>query len=99
MRCIVRSFILGFILGGAALYGSMCFHVVRTEDGYHFVPKTALTVRDSYVDIRSFDIGAWREHVPLAEAIMKAGKSELMHGAAESAVQNALENLLDRQRR
>jgi hypothetical protein len=92
----MRGFIPGFITGAAALYASMCFHVVRANDGHHFVPKTALTFRDTYVDIRSFDVGQWRDHVPLAEAMMKAGKSDLVQGAAESAVRNALESLWNR---
>ena len=95
----MRSFILGFILGAATLYGSMCFHIIRAADGHHVVAKTALTFRDTYVDIRPFDVGQWKDHVPLAEAMMKADKSELIQGAAESAIQNALENIWDRQRR
>jgi hypothetical protein len=89
----MRGFVMGFIAGAAALYGSMCFHVVRAGDGYHFVPKTALTFRDSYVDIRTMDASQWREHVPLAEAMIKADKRELIQEAASNAVQNAFENL------
>ena len=92
----MRNFVLGFIVGAAALYGSMCFHVVRAESGHHFVPKTALTFKDSYVDIRQFNIGTWRDHVPLAEAIMKANKPELVQQSAATAVENALDDLMNR---
>ena len=94
----MRNFILGCIVGAAGLYGSMCFHVIRAKDGHHFVPKMALTFKDSYVDIREFDVAAWREHVPLAEAIMKSGKSQLVQESAENAVANAFDHLLNRQR-
>jgi hypothetical protein len=93
----MRGLVLGFIAGAASLYGSMCFHIVRASDGHHVVAKSALTFRDTYVDVRSFDVGEWRNHVPLAEAIMKANKPELMQGAAESALRNAFDGLWDRQ--
>jgi len=74
----------------------MCFHVVRAADGHHFVPKTALTFKDSYVDIREFDIVKWREHVPLAEAIIQSDKRQLIQNAATTAVENAFDHVLDR---
>ena len=92
----MRNFILGCIVGAAGLYGSMCFHIVRAKDGHHFVPKTALTFRDSYVDIRAFDVGAWRDHVPLAEAMLKSNKQELLQDSATIAVENAFDQLLNR---
>jgi hypothetical protein len=95
----MRNFILGCIVGAAGLYGSMCFHVVRANDGHHFVPKSALTFKDSYVDIRSFDMSTWRDHVPLAEAMMKSGKPQLVQESAANAVENAFGELLNRAKR
>ena len=95
----MRGFIPGFIAGAAALYGSMCFHIVYADDGYHFVPKNALTFKDTYVDIRHFTFADWRDHVPLAEAMMKAEKHEVIRDAAQNAVHNAWDNLWDGQRR
>ena len=92
----MRNFILGCIVGAAGLYGSMCFHVVRAADGHHFVPKTALTFKDSYVDIRDFDLTQWREHVPLAEAMIKSDKRELIQNAATAAVENAFDHIIQR---
>ena len=68
----MRGFFPGFIVGAVTLYVSMCFHIVVANDGYHFVPKTALTFKDTYVDIRQFPVVEWRNHVPLAEAMMKS---------------------------
>ena len=91
----MRNFILGFVVGAASLYGSMCFHIVRAEDGHHYIPKSALTFKDSYVDIRNFDVAKWRDHVPLAEAIMKS-EPELVQNAAAVAVENAFDQLINR---
>jgi hypothetical protein len=93
----MRGFTTGFIAGAAVLYGSMCFHVVLADDGYHFVQKTALTFKDTYADIRRYDVAEWRNHVPLAEAMLKAEKHEVIRNSAQGAVQNAFENLWNRQ--
>ena len=95
----MRNFVLGFFAGAAALYSSMCFHVVRADNGTHMVAKTALTFRDSYVDVRKFDVAEWREHVPLAEALLKANKKELMGDGVENSVRNAWDNLWEPRRR
>jgi hypothetical protein len=90
----VRNFLLGFVVGAASLYGSMCFHIVRAEDGHHFVPKTGLSFRDTYVDIRKFGLSEWRGHVGLAEAILKADKSKLMGGSAENTFRDVFDGFL-----
>ena len=95
----MRSFFPGFIAGVVTLYVSMCFHIVIANDGYHFVPKTALTFKDTYVDIRQFSILEWRNHVPLAEAMMKAEKHDVIRDGGQNAVHNAFDNLWDQQRR
>jgi hypothetical protein len=48
------------------------------------------------VDIRNFDVAAWRDHVPLAEAILKADKPQLIQDAAATAVENAFDQLSKR---
>jgi hypothetical protein len=95
----MRGFVPGFIAGAVTLYVSMCFHVVIASDGYHFVPKTALTFKDTYVDIRQFSVTDWRNHVPLAEAMMKAEKHDVIQDAGQNAVHNAFDNLWNQQKR
>lgn len=95
----MRGFILGAVVGAAVLYASMCFHIILADDGYHFVPKTALTFRDTYVDVREFTIVDWRDHVPMAEAMMKAEKHDVIRDAGQDAVKNAFENMWNRQKR
>jgi len=72
----------------------MCFHIVRTEEGYQFVPKTGLSFRDTYVDIRKFTLPEWREHVGLAEALVKSGKGGLIQGTAENTAREIFDSLL-----
>ena len=91
----MRNFILGCMVGAVTLYGSMCFHVVRARDATHVIPKMALTFTDTYVDIREFGVPEWRKHVPLAEALIRANKRELMSDALENSVRNAWDNLLE----
>ncbi|MFO0869591.1 MAG: hypothetical protein U0935_11720 [Pirellulales bacterium] len=90
----MRNFVLGFFCGAVALYGSMSFHVVRAEDGHHVIKKTSLTFYDTYVDIRAFGLGDWKEHAALADALQKSEKKDLMQGATEHALRNSFDRLL-----
>ncbi len=92
----MRNFVLGFLAGAACLYSSMCFHIVQADKGTYLIPKTALTFRDTFVDIRQFGVVEWKQHVPLAEAMIKSDKEELMNEAVGNSVRNAWDNLWDR---
>ena len=89
----MRNFVIGFFVGAATLYGSMSFHVVRADDGYHFIAKTGLTFRDTYVDIRQFGFAEWKDHVGLAEAMHKSDRSDLLQGATQKAIRGTLDGL------
>ncbi len=95
----IGSFLVGMVVGAATLYGSMSFHIVRAEDGHHFVPKVALHFSESYVDIRQFTVADWREHVNLAQAIVKAEKTDLLKDAAQISFQNTFDELFEKRRR
>jgi hypothetical protein len=92
----MRGFLLGFVVGAATLYGSMCFHIIRTNEGHQVLAKTGLTFRDTYVDIRQFGLTDWRDHVALAEALVKSDKADLMGNSAENTVRDVFDNLLTR---
>jgi hypothetical protein len=93
----MRNFIVGYLAGAISLYVALGFHVVRTQDGHHVIAKTSLALRDTYVDIRPFGVNEWKDHLELADAMRKAGKDELVKGAAESAVRRTLDGLFHRE--
>ena len=89
-------FLLGFLLGGATIYGSLHYHLVRAHDGFHFIPKLTSTFSQTYVDIREFGFEQWAAHQSLALAITRAEKTELMHGVAVEPLRETLNGFLDR---
>lgn len=89
------SFLLGLVIGGAAVFGGLKYHVVHAEDGFHFVPKAYAGFDEIYVDIRGFDLSDWSEHKSLASALMKADKGHLLGGAAGNQLQNAMGGLMN----
>lgn len=88
------TFILGFLLGGAVVWWSLHYHVVRANDGFHYVPKVTSTFSESYVDIRSFGFEEWNQHRELAFALTQADKTSLMQGVATDAFENAVNSAL-----
>jgi hypothetical protein len=66
------SFVTGSVLGGALVYGSLCWHVLRTDDGYEFVRKTSGDFAETYVDVRNFSMSDW----PTSSRRRKSGCSK-----------------------
>ena len=78
--------LLGAILGGGGVFCAQNYHVVRSDEGYHAVPKISATFKEAYVDIRGFGVADWAEHRALAVAIVKAKKDHLIQEPAAETV-------------
>ena len=89
------AFVLGFLIGGATVYASLHYHIVRAHDGVHFIPKMSSTFAETYVDIRNFGFEEWNQHRGLALAIGQAGKTHLLQGVAIAPIQNAVDGMRD----
>lgn len=93
----VSSFFLGVVVGAVGLYCATTYHVVRADDGVHFVPKVSSGLGGAYVDIREFDTAQWHEHKNVALALINAQKGDLIADTATADLrqnaQKALESL------
>ena len=94
----MRGFVIGFVTGAATLYVAMCFHVVRAKDGFHLVSKTAVSLKDPYVDIREFGFSDWQEHPELAADLARADKSDIMQDSASDSLHRSFDDLLHRKK-
>lgn len=81
------ALVVGALLGAAAVYGSLNFHVLRTDNGVDFVRKSQSNLKDTYVDVRHFGVGDWLDHPELAQDLTKAGKQALMSDAAAESIE------------
>ncbi len=88
------SFVLGVIVGAGLVFGALKYHVVRADDGIHFVPKVTSGFEDTYADIREFGIDDWTQHRALSMALVKAGKGDLMDDAATFQLRETLDGWL-----
>jgi len=89
------SFLLGVVIGGAAVFGTLKYHVVYADDGVHIVPKVFAGFDDIFVDVRGFDFSDWNEHKSLAAALVKADKQHLLKDAAANQLQESVDSLLN----
>jgi hypothetical protein len=88
------SFILGLAIGAGFYHLAMHNHVIRANDGYHLIAKSAPRLADVFVDIREFTPADWAERPELALALQQAGLANLMTDSVENAVREGLDNLL-----
>jgi hypothetical protein len=95
MRSIFSAFLFGIAVGAAGMYTSQTYHVVRANDGFHFVPKMSTDFADTYVDIRSFTLRDWEQHRTLAVALTKANKTHLLDDSAGDQIRQAAQGVLN----
>ena len=91
----IPAFLFGVFFGAMGMFLSMNYHLVRSKDGFHLVPKMAAKFEQPYVDIRNFTLDDWKQHQSLAVAIMKANKSNLMQESALDNFRDATQSLID----
>ncbi|MFG0255749.1 MULTISPECIES: hypothetical protein [Rhodopirellula] len=92
----MSRFFFGLFLGAALMYGAMHYHLVRGQDGVFMVPKVTSDLRDVYVDIRGFTLEDWKQHKPLAAAIMNSDRSEVLSDSTLSGFRDNVHSLVDR---
>lgn len=92
----MSKFFFGMILGAVLMYGSMHYHLVRGEDGIFMVPKMTNDLGDVYVDIRNFTLEDWKQHKPLAAAIMNSDRSEILADSTLSGFRDSMHSIVDR---
>jgi hypothetical protein len=91
----MSRFIAGMICGATLLFIAMHYHVVRGKDGVFLVPKITNNLSDVYVDIRQYDLSDWKEHKPLAAAIMQSNRSHLLEDASLGSFRESTRALVD----
>jgi hypothetical protein len=88
--------VVGIVLGAGLVYGALSYHVLRTDKGFEFIPKAEATFGETYLDVRAFGVSHWTEHPKVAQAVVKAGKEELLEDAATHSLRQGVNNLLER---
>ncbi|TWT74338.1 hypothetical protein [Allorhodopirellula solitaria] len=90
------KFFSGVVLGAALIYNAMHFHLVRGQNGVFMVSKETSNLSDVYVDIRNFTLDDWRQHKPLAAAMVKSDHSELLDDATLAGFRENMHSIVDR---
>ncbi len=87
--------LLGFAIGGSAIYGAFNYHVVKADPGFELVPKHTASLSEIYVDIRNFSVSDWAAHPALSADIVAAEKSQLLSKSPANSVEGEVKNLLN----
>lgn len=89
------SFLGGVVVGGAAVFVGLKYHVVRATDGVHLVPKVQAQFDEAYVDIRKFGFEDWNKHRSLAVAMVQADKGYLMQETTTDSLRRSVDSVLE----
>ena len=88
------SFLCGVALGGGVVFGSLSYHVLRTNDGVQVVPKLSPDFHEAYVDVRQFTPMDWARHKSVVAAIVRAKRESIFQGAAIESLNQGVTGLV-----
>ena len=91
----MSRFFAGMICGALLLFVAMHYHVVRGNNGVVLVPKISNNLTDIYTDVREFGLEDWKNHKPLAAAIMRSSESHLLEDSAYRSFADRVRDLAD----
>jgi hypothetical protein len=94
MRRRWLTFMCGVAVGGLLIYGALNYHIIRSRDGMHLVPKVNAQLAGTYVDIREFSPRDWADHPEIFAALSRADRGDLLQSAAEDALRAGVDRLL-----
>lgn len=89
------TFVTGMICGAGLLWGMLHYHVVRSPEGFYFVPKISKSLSEPYVDIRGFELSDWKQHRSLAAAIVQNNQAELLGDSSLNTFRSQLRSAVD----
>ncbi len=86
MKFLTRLLIALFLLGNLLMMGAVSMHVIRTPATFVFVPKSQLTLIETYVDTRNWTATDLKSHPALVQRLAQEGKQDaLSHVTAANA--------------
>lgn len=71
-------FTIGIVCGTVATTAVHHSHLVRTDENWIIVPRTGVTLKDAYADVRKWTVKDWRDHPELTRNLVKAGHAEII---------------------
>ena len=83
------------IAGSVLLFLAMHYHVVHGDDGIVLVPKISHSLSDMYVDTRDLELSDWKNHKPLAAAIIRSRQSHLLADSSLSEFRDSMQGLVE----
>lgn len=90
----LSTFVFGVVVGAVGVVVSENYYVVRSKESFHLVPKVAARLEVPYRDIRQYTVEDWQNNQPLALAIIKSQKQDLMEETGLSSMQRQFESML-----
>ncbi len=89
----LMTFFLGVLVGGGLLLAAQHYHLIRSDEGFHLVPKIESKLATTYIDIRKFTFTDWLQHSDVVTALGRADKQQLTQGAVDNSLRNATDRL------
>lgn len=88
-------FLAGVVTGALLLFVAMHYHIVRSDEGFHLVPKVSNNLSNVYVDIRDFSLDDWRSRKIVAAALVRHERGDLVGHSAGNRFRGLIDSAVD----
>lgn len=89
------ALIFGILIGAALMFVGLKYSVVRANNGFHLIAKSAAKLNTAYIDIREYTAADWKDRIDLATDIANSKNTELQEEVTRSAMNNSLDSIFD----
>lgn len=82
------------LIGAGVMYWLLGHHIVETADKKLIVPKSEMTLTDTYVDIRKWGADDFKEHAELTKDLISSGHQDVVVQSAGDKVLGAIKDAI-----
>ncbi|MEZ6122971.1 MAG: hypothetical protein R3C49_07325 [Planctomycetaceae bacterium] len=74
-----KPFLIGAVLGAGAMFVSLQYHLIQSQEGFRLVPRTPqASIGLAYADVRHWTAAEWADRPELARALVAHGSTDLV---------------------
>jgi hypothetical protein len=94
VKALARFLTVLLLLGNLAMLAALSLHVVRAPGQFAVLPKSQLTLLETYVDTREWSAADLHDHVAVVARLVQSGHAAMLShvtGASAAATQTPTE--------
>ena len=78
MKSLARLLLIMLLIGNLLMVTAVSMHVIRTPARLEFIPKSQLTLVETYVDTRNWTVVDLKNHAAFVQRLAQDGRQDVL---------------------